>query len=245
MGQSFARFLALQSRKVEVEKANFCSEKINSLTNSISSAAASFESTWSDLICALPAFNLQSFVHPNIVPKLDAMESLLVRLKIDIDAFLEEKRIAFPRLFFLADAEVLTLFASDKDDFDNFVQPVFEKLFQGVKSVEHDGESITAMISNLGEKVFLVEPVSFKTSPEKWIPKFEASMKNTVKLAIQKAHETFENFENRIDWIKSNPAQASIVVTQIKHAEMVEKAIADDKLEEAIESINEQLANLT
>jgi len=218
------------------------------LANSISSAAASFELTWTDLICAVN--NLQSLINPVIVPKIEAMEKLLFQLKTDLDNFLEEKRVAIPRLFFVADEEVLELFAicqpacTSGDDFD-LVAPILEKLYEGVKSVEHDDDFITAMISRFGEKVCLAQPVSFKTSPETWVSQFEESMKVTVELSIQKAYETFDKFENRIEWIKSNSAQASIVVIQIKHAEMVDEAIASQKLNEAVDNINDQLAELT
>ncbi|CBY11679.1 unnamed protein product [Oikopleura dioica] len=226
---SFDRFLAIQSRKVDVQKAYFSSPKMTVLTNSISAAAASFESTWTDLICAVN--NLQSLINPVIVPKIEAMKKLLFQLKTDLDNFVEEKRVAIPRLFFVADEEVLELFAichpccTSGDNFD-LVAPILEKLYEGVKSVEHDDDFITAMISRLGEKVLLARPVSFKTSPEDWLPRSEESMKVTVELSIQKAYETFDKFENRVEWIKSNSAQASIVVIQIKHAEMVDEAIA-------------------
>ena len=180
------------------------------------------------------------------------MEKLLFQLKTDLDSFLEEKRVAIARLFFVADEEVLELFAichpccASREDFA-LVLPIFEKLFAGVKSVEHDDEFITAMVSRLGEKLRLVKPVAFKTSPEDWLLRFEESMKVTVELSIQKAYETFDKVENRIEWIKSNPAQASIVVTQIKHAEMVEKAIHNPNgtLNDVIENVNNQLADLT
>jgi hypothetical protein len=246
--KSFERFLAIQARKVDVKKANFSSPKMTLLTNSICAASESFDSTWEDLICALT--NLQSLINPVIVAKIECMEKLLFQLKSDLDNFLEEKRVAIPRLYFVANEEVLELFAichpccANGDDFA-IVKLIFEKLFEGVKSVEHDDEFITTMVSRLGEKIRLARPVAFKTNPEHWLERFEESMKVTVELSIQKAYETFDKFEDHIEWIKSNSAQASIVVTQIKHAEMVENAFASGKFNEVVENINNQLADLT
>ncbi|CAG5110784.1 Oidioi.mRNA.OKI2018_I69.chr2.g5148.t1.cds [Oikopleura dioica] len=242
--KSFARFLAIQTRKVDVEKVHFSSEKMINLTTSISSLASSFSSTWEDLIKALPFEKLQSFINPNIVPKIEAMENLLINFKIDVDKFLEEKRASFARLHFLSNQEVLNLFANGNDS--EAVQPFFEKLFEGIGRVEFDENSlIVSMISKLGERVPLADPISIKQSPDLWLADFEFSMKKTVNLAILKAYESFPSFENRIDWIKSNPAQASIVVTQIKYAEAVESAIANQSLPEVLQDINNQLSELT
>jgi hypothetical protein len=101
--------------------------------------------------------------------------------------FLETKRQSYPRLYFLANEELLQIFGKQDEIIVSIaagIEKVFlSNLFLGIDRLKVTGKSnqITAMISKEKEEVELWFAVSTSAALDLWLKKFEDSMQRTIK----------------------------------------------------------------
>lgn len=82
----------------------------------------------------------------------------LLELPSGLNDFLDTKKKAFPRFFFLSNDEVLEILSEAKDPRN--VQPFIKKCFEAVKELKfEDTGEITSMISIEGESIPLSKSV--------------------------------------------------------------------------------------
>lgn len=73
-------------------------------------------------------------------------------LQARLEAYLEKKRISFPRLYFLSNDELLGILSQGNNP--RAVQPHLQKLFDGIQSLEFEGEgrSLNVLAMNSAEQ---------------------------------------------------------------------------------------------
>jgi dynein heavy chain len=164
---------------------------------------------------------LQLFKNCNI-----SLEKVLKSLR----EFLETKRSAFPRFYFLGDDELLDILSQTRDP--TAVQPYLSKCFDAIKSVEFAKKPSTAMrgmVAPDGERVEFSESVYAEGPVEYWLREVETMMMRTVRDNAIEALNAYPTKNERLEWIFAGfPAQCVIMVDQIMWTQNVSRAFSND-----------------
>jgi dynein heavy chain len=93
----------------------------------------------------------------------------LDHIQKNLEAYLETKRQAFPRFYFLSDDELLEILAQTRDP--RAVQPHLRKCFDCIQALtfgENGSIDILAMVSPEGESVSLGKNLKARGAVEEW-----------------------------------------------------------------------------
>jgi len=158
------------------------------------------------------------------------------RIQKSLESFLQKKRTAFPRFYFLSNENLLRIFAEARNP--KAVQPFLSKIFEGIFSLQFtpNGQDILSMNSLEGEMITLGKCQTLGAI-EGWMSNLEKSMKNALHRVFKQGKQTYDETE-RVDWIQRNPAQVVSVISQVYFAYFVESALMNPN---PIESLNELL----
>lgn len=140
----------------------------------------------------------------------------LERCQKALNSFLEEKRSAFPRLYFIGDEDLLEILGQSSNP--EVIQTHLKKLFAGIATVEFDEgiNRIMAMRSSLKEVVMLSAPVVVKEGEEPravedWLSDLASEMVVTLAANMQGCHqnavlnsETFDKYPSQILCLSRN-----------------------------------------
>ncbi len=182
---------------------------------------------------ALPAMTLNGYFEI-----LQRNHNLLEQITRCLEAYLEVKRVAFPRFYFLSNDELLEILAQTKNP--HAVQPHLRKCFDAIAKIEFgskDGDKkgekiqtndILAMISPEGEKIQFGKGLKARGSVEDWLSKVEDSMFAAIKRCMKYAYQNF-HIMDRIAWMKENASQVVLTVSQCQWATEVHDILDADE----------------
>lgn len=144
--------------------------------------------------------------------------------------YLETKRSAFPRFYFLFDGDLLEILSQTRNA--QAVQPHLGKCFDNLVKVEFSPQKgsneILAMISSEGEVVRFSESVYAQGAVEFWLTNIETMMRKTLYDKQKLCLDTYpEDGTKRDAWFFESPAQAVITVDQVKWTSGVTAAIQE------------------
>ncbi|KAK3237367.1 hypothetical protein CYMTET_52552 [Cymbomonas tetramitiformis] len=174
----------------------------------------------------------------------------LEKVQKNLEDYLETKRMAFPRFYFLSNDELLEILSQTKNV--QAVQPHMSKCFDGIRRLDfgEDPKSIDiyAMISGEGERVSLGKNLKARGNVEVWLTLVEShmgtSLRRLAKMALNKYVET-----PRTEWVLQHPAQMVVTISQIYWCQQMEDRLKSSEthaaLSEFLETNVAQLAELT
>lgn len=184
-------------------------------------------------------FNLaDEQIFPHMREGLTTMVDQLERCQKALADFLEEKRSAMPRFYFIGDDDLLEILGQAKNP--TVIQAHLKKLFQGIHKVgfNEDKMMINAIISSAGEVVTLERPVGISERVEDWLEQLAGEMKTTLaSLAIRCLDADLD--------IEKYPSQILCISEMIKFTARVEKAFQNNSLSDVSETLRQLLAQYT
>ncbi|KAH7442335.1 hypothetical protein KP509_03G083100 [Ceratopteris richardii] len=184
---------------------------------------------------------------PGLLENLQSSNESLDVVQKGLNHYLETKRLAFPRFFFLSNDELLEILSETKDPLK--VQPFLKKCFEGISKLEFQNNlDITAMLSVENERVEFsrkVNPKAAGGNVEKWLTEIEQVMRESLKVLIQKASANYVTIP-REKWILKWPGMVVLCGSQIHWTKEVADAIdsGESSLKRYEEKCGDQLQSL-
>ncbi|KAM6980842.1 dynein axonemal heavy chain 1 [Aplochiton taeniatus] len=149
---------------------------------------------------------------PRLLENLKDCNKLLELVQKGLSEYLETKRGAFPRFYFLSDDELLEILSQTKDP--TAVQPHLRKCFENIARLMFQSDlQITHMYSGEGEEVKLSIPVWPTGNVEDWLREVEKSMKASLRTSIERSLKVYPETP-RTQWVLSWPGQVVIAGCQ-------------------------------
>uniref|UniRef100_UPI00358EC9AE cytoplasmic dynein 2 heavy chain 1-like n=1 Tax=Myxine glutinosa TaxID=7769 RepID=UPI00358EC9AE len=172
------------------------------------------------------------------------LQSLLDQLQLcqkALNEYLEEKRMAFARFYFLGDEDLLEILGQSTKP--AIIQAHLKKLFSGIHSVEFDSscQYIVLVKSLQGEKVPLRNKVLVTDQVEVWLSDLSAEVQSTLRqLLIDCLHTRSDNLG-----LSLFPSQILCLAEEIRFTEQVEHALPAGMLSRLQEQLQSKLETYT
>ncbi|KAJ3602266.1 hypothetical protein NHX12_030025 [Muraenolepis orangiensis] len=140
---------------------------------------------------------------PDRLADLRGLSDGLERCQKGLNDYLDSKRNAFPRFFFISDDELLSILGSSDPA---CVQEHMIKMYDNISSLRFDvgagGETIAgALVSAEGEVMELRKPVVAEGRVEDWMTAVLVEMRRTNHLITKEAIFHYGEDRSRVDWM--------------------------------------------
>ncbi|XP_031712248.1 dynein heavy chain 10, axonemal [Anarrhichthys ocellatus] len=154
---------------------------------------------------------------PNRLRDLQALSDGLERCQKSLNDYLDSKRNAFPRFFFISDDELLSILGSNDP---TCVQEHMIKMYDNIASlrfdVESNGETVAgAMVSAEGEVMELKKPIPVEGRVEEWMTVILQEMRKTNKRNTKDAIFYYCKDMSRVDWMLLYQGMVVLAASQV------------------------------
>ncbi|EDW38589.1 GL12690 [Drosophila persimilis] len=174
---------------------------------------------------------------PGLIERLEHLQKELTLCEKALAEYLETKRLAFPRFYFVSSADLL-------DVLSNGIQPEMvtkhlTKLFDSIARLKfnrdqaNEIDTASGMYAKDGEYVEFNELASIRGPVEVWLNRIQAAMRASLRHYVTEAVTAYEE-KQREQWLFDYPAQVSLCGSQIWWS--TEVNIAFSRLEEGYDN---------
>ncbi|CAH8588474.1 Dynein heavy chain 10, axonemal [Schistosoma haematobium] len=145
----------------------------------------------------------------------------LERCQKSLNNYLDSKRNAFPRFFFISDDELLSILGSSDCE---CVQEHMIKMFDNIASLKFSKQSsksgsnfveMTAMNSAEGEVMEFRQPQPVTGNVENWMTAMEQEMKRSNRLITKEAVFYYRSSKSRVEWMFDYQGMVVLATNQI------------------------------
>ena len=167
----------------------------------------------------------------------------LERVQKNLADYLETKRTAFARFYFLSNDELISILSQTKDP--NAVQPHLRKCFEAVHTITMQGAEceMTEMISGEKERIPFMTKIYPRGSVEIWMGEIETMMRRSVRAVTEEGLNDYATMK-RGDFVLSHCAMVVLSATQKYWTSEVEAALNDKGAEGVIEYYQKMIEQL-
>jgi len=155
----------------------------------------------------------------NVPGRLDMFEKLQAELdgcQKSLNDYLEFKRNAFPRFFFISDDELLSILGSDEC---TCVQEHIIKMYDNVRSLKfgtgNNANVAAGMISAEKEEMPFKQPIICEGNVEEWMTEVLAEMRRSNKLITKEAIFKYMEEGTRTDWVAEYQGMVALAGSQV------------------------------
>ncbi|EQC26205.1 hypothetical protein SDRG_15942 [Saprolegnia diclina VS20] len=161
---------------------------------------------------------------PGIKETLTQHNMHLDKIQKSLEDYLETKRMAFPRFYFLSNDELLEILAQSKNP--HAVQPHLRKCFENLVKLEFGDGSVdmVAMLSSENERVPLGKNLKARGNVEDWLKALEVSMKASIYKLMKYGLADYDT-RLRKEWVVDHPGQVVATVAQMTWARETEAVL--------------------
>ncbi|XP_023141924.2 dynein axonemal heavy chain 6 isoform X2 [Amphiprion ocellaris] len=195
------------------------------------------DKSWKDIMTKVIKMPnaLKAATQPDLLVTFQNNNALLDEIQKCLEAYLESKRVIFPRFYFLSNDELLKILAQTRNP--QAVQPHLRKCFDAITRLEfallpaqspgatgmvYAGEQETIyskdilnMVSPEGEKVRLTKGLKAQGNVEDWLCKVEEAMFSSLR-SLSKAAIADYQVKSREEWVVAgHPSQVVLTISQM------------------------------
>jgi len=161
----------------------------------------------------------------------DALSELETAEKA-LQGYLEAKRVAFPRFYFVSPADLLDVLSRGADP--HAVVKYLPKIFDNVHALQwapgvggKPSTTAVALVSGEGEVLPLASPCECTGPVEVWLGRLVTASRAAVAAAYRAALPTYAAAPSRAAWALAQPAQIATAVSRTYYASAVGIALRD------------------
>eukprot|EP00698_Gefionella_okellyi_P005145 TRINITY_DN1471_c0_g1_i4.p1 TRINITY_DN1471_c0_g1~~TRINITY_DN1471_c0_g1_i4.p1 ORF type:complete len:2448 (+),score=753.76 TRINITY_DN1471_c0_g1_i4:538-7881(+) len=182
-----------------------------------------------------------------LLKRLQALQTDLGVCEKALADYLESKRAAFPRFYFVSTADLLDILSNGNSP--RKIIKHLPKIFQAIKKFELDEKDVSGrpmargMDSCVGvESVKFSEPLHLVGRVEEYLHAGINTMQTSLRAILNDAIKTYEVSKPRHEWLKDFPSQCMLVATQVHWARQVAVAFkqAQSGDRQALKKYNEK-----
>ena len=153
-----------------------------------------------------------------MLKSINEMDEGLEKIQKSLDQYLETKRMAFPRFYFVSDDDLLEILGQSRDPMA--VQKHIKKCFEGIKNLKmippgpaNKTYEASMMNSPDGESASFADNVVIDGAVELWLGVVEKAMRRGIGKLLSNAVQTFKGKKEK--WVREHAGQLLITTGSI------------------------------